>query len=94
MMKKLDYQVKHILVQHRYEAEDLLHKLKDGQSFEDLALKFSQCPSAKAGGDLGVLKFGQADSDFEDAVSQLKTGEVSRAAVQTRFGYHLLFRLK
>ena len=43
---------KHILVDHEYEAQDLLKKLKDGKTFEDLAKDFSLCSSGSKGGDL------------------------------------------
>lgn len=87
------YQAAHILVTHGYQAEDLLKKLKEGQDFSLLAQKYSICPSASQGGDLGVLAVGKADSDFEEAALALKLGETSSAAVRTRFGYHLIKRL-
>ena len=86
------YHVQHILVKHQYEAEDLLRKLGQGAEFSDLAKKFSICPSAAVGGDLGPQKFGRDDSDFEDAVSILKLGEYTLKPIRTRFGYHLIFR--
>ena len=36
---------KHILVDHEYEASDLLKKLNEGKTFEDLAKDYSNCPS-------------------------------------------------
>ncbi len=82
----------HILVKHEYEAVDILRALQDGKSFEELAQKYSQCSSAKAGGDLGVFSSGRMDEDFEDAVLALKVGETSAKPVRTRFGYHLIKR--
>ena len=43
---------RHILVTNEYEAEDLLKKMHEGVSFEELAKKFSKCPSSARGGDL------------------------------------------
>ncbi len=86
------YHVQHVLVKHQFEAEDLLKKLGEGVAFSELAKKFSICPSAASGGDLGPQQFGRADSDFEEAVSQLKSGEYTSKAIRTRFGYHLIFR--
>jgi peptidyl-prolyl cis-trans isomerase C len=88
------YHVAHILLQHQYEAEDLLKKLKAGEAFEALAQKFSKCPSAARGGDLGPLKSGRADPDFEEASLNLKIGEISEKPVRTRFGYHLIKRIR
>ncbi|WP_347358674.1 peptidylprolyl isomerase [Bdellovibrio sp.] len=82
----------HILVKNQYEAEDLIKNLKDGKSFEDLAQRYSQCSSAKAGGDLGVFGEGRMDADFEEAAFALKVNEVTAKPVRTRFGYHIIKR--
>jgi peptidyl-prolyl cis-trans isomerase C len=88
-----NYHVRHILLRHQYEAEDVLRKLVAGESFESLARKFSTCPSSAQGGDLGTLAFGRADSDFEEEVTRLKIGETSTSPVRTRFGYHIIWRI-
>lgn len=85
--------VAHILVTHQYEAEDLLKKLKDGAAFEDLAKKHSHCPSAPHGGDLGALDPRRLDPDFAEIAESLSPGEISKT-VRTRFGYHLIKKLK
>lgn len=84
-------QARHILVEKEYEAQDLVKKLAEGEKFEDLARKFSQCPSGKSGGDLGSFRQGQMVKPFEEAAFALKVGEVS-APVRTSFGYHLIER--
>lgn len=86
------YHVHHVLVKHQFEAEDLLRKLGQGVLFEELAKKFSICPSASVGGDLGPQKFGRADSDFEEAVQNLTPGQYTSKPIRTRFGYHLIYR--
>lgn len=88
------YHVHHILVDQKYEAEDLLRQLREGKSFFDLAQKFSKCSSAQKGGDLGPIKEGKADPDFEEAALILRPGETSLTPIRTRFGYHLIFRVK
>jgi peptidyl-prolyl cis-trans isomerase C len=82
----------HILVQHEYQAQDVLRLLEQGKTFEELARRFSTCPSASAGGDLGEVKKGRMDEDFEDAAYVLKPGEQTSKPVKTRFGYHLIRR--
>lgn len=83
---------RHILVEQQYEAEDLLRKIEAGESFEELAKKFSRCPSSRAGGDLGSFGRGRMVEAFEEAAFALEPGEVS-SPVRTRFGYHLIQRL-
>ena len=85
------FSAKHILVSHEYEAEDLIKKLDEGSAFEELAQKFSKCPSSQQGGDLGSFTQGRMVPEFEQAVMQLKPGQVS-APVRTSFGYHLILR--
>jgi peptidyl-prolyl cis-trans isomerase C len=81
----------HILVEQKFEAEDLLKKIKEGVDFTSLAQKFSKCPSASQGGDLGLIDLSRLDSDFAEAALTLKQGEIS-GTVRTRFGYHLIRR--
>ncbi len=82
---------KHILVEQEYEAQDLIKKLGEGETFETLAQKFSKCPSSQEGGDLGEFTKGQMVKPFEDAAFALGVGETS-APVKTQFGYHLIHR--
>jgi peptidyl-prolyl cis-trans isomerase C len=82
---------KHILVEQEYEAQDLLKKLAEGKSFEELAQKFSKCPSSQRGGDLGEFGKGRMVAPFEEAAFGLDVGQVS-APVRTKFGYHLIQR--
>lgn len=85
---------KHILVEQEYEAKDLLAKLNKGEnSFEELAEKFSKCPSGKSGGSLGEFGKGQMVAPFEEAAFSLDVGKVSEP-VKTQFGYHLILREK
>ncbi|MBT4792842.1 MAG: peptidylprolyl isomerase [Halobacteriovoraceae bacterium] len=82
---------KHILVDQEFEAKDLLAKIEQGSTFEQLAGDFSKCPSAKQGGDLGSFGKGMMVKPFEEAVVNLEVGEVSQP-IKTQFGYHLILR--
>lgn len=84
---------RHILVRHEFEAKDLQRKLREGVSFEELARKYSTCPSAPLGGDLGDLtkKLDRLDESFREALEKLKAGEIS-GPVRSSFGYHLIQR--
>ena len=82
---------RHILVEQEFEAQDLVKKLGEGTTFEDLAQKFSKCPSGRRGGDLGEFGKGRMVKSFEDAAFALGVNEVS-PPVRTQFGYHLIQR--
>jgi peptidyl-prolyl cis-trans isomerase C len=83
----------HILVNQEFEALDIVKKLSEGKSFEDLARDFSTCPSASDGGNLGEFGKGMMVPAFEKAAYALLPGEVS-GPVRTQFGFHLIKRLK
>ena len=81
---------KHILVDTEEKASDLFNKINEGAiSFEDAAAEHSTCPSKDAGGNLGSFPRGQMVPEFEEAVFNMKQGEIS-GPVQTQFGYHLI----
>ncbi len=83
----------HILVEQEFEAQDLIKKLNEGETFENLAKNFSKCPSGKNGGSLGEFGRGMMVKPFEEATYALNVGETS-GPVQTQFGYHLIKRFK
>lgn len=71
-------------------AEDLLARIRKGESFADLAKQYSKDPgSAKQGGELGFFGHGAMDKAFEQAAFSLKPGEVSEP-VRSTFGFHLI----
>ncbi len=82
---------RHILVEQEFEAKDLMKKIEEGKSFEELASTFSKCPSGKRGGDLGEFDRGRMVPSFDEAAFALKVDEIS-PPVRTQFGYHLIQR--
>jgi peptidyl-prolyl cis-trans isomerase SurA len=63
--------------------------VQGGESFSDLAKRFSNDSSAPQGGDLGWLNPGETVPPFEKAMNALQVGEVS-PPVQSQFGWHLI----
>jgi len=70
-------------------AKDLLEQLRKGESFEDLAKKNSDGPSAKDGGDLSYFKRGVLAKELEDKVFAMKAGETTDA-IRTKQGFVIL----
>lgn len=60
-------------------------------SFAELASKYSDCSSAKKGGDLGSFGRGAMQKPFEDAGFSLKIGEMSEP-IWTDSGVHIILR--
>jgi peptidyl-prolyl cis-trans isomerase SurA len=70
-------------------ADDLLKQIRGGGTFEDVAKKNSDGPSAADGGALGVFKRGQLAKELEDRTFAMKAGDVTDV-IQTKQGYVIL----
>jgi peptidyl-prolyl cis-trans isomerase SurA len=70
-------------------ADDLLEQIHKGATFEDIAKKNSDGPSASQGGDLGVFKRGALAKELEDKTFAMKAGEVTDV-IRTKQGYVIL----
>ena len=75
----------------RAKAEQLLGQVKQNPaSFAEVAKKNSQDPgSAGQGGDLGFFSRGAMVKPFDDAVFQMKVGEIV-GPIESQFGYHII----
>ena len=75
------------------EAKEKIDKIKKeldgGADFVQLAKAYSDCPSAKTGGDLGPIKKGEMVKDFTDAAYATELNGISDP-VKTPFGYHII----
>jgi peptidyl-prolyl cis-trans isomerase SurA len=70
-------------------ANDLLKQIHDGASFEDIAKKYSDGPSAADGGALGTFERGKLAKSIEDETFAMKAGDVT-GVVHTKQGYVIL----
>ncbi len=93
---------RHILIQAAADADaealkasesklqDLLGRIRNGESFAELAKSASEDPgSAANGGDLGWVSKGMMVPEFETALFKLDKGQVSDI-VKSSFGYHII----
>ncbi|ERN14446.1 peptidyl-prolyl cis-trans isomerase Pin1 [Amborella trichopoda] len=70
----------------------LREEIVSGRSkFSDIASRYSDCSSAKRGGDLGPFRRGQMQKPFEEATFSLQVGEISDI-VDTDSGVHIILR--
>lgn len=70
-------------------ANDLLKQIRGGASFEEIAKKDSDGPSASDGGTLGIFKRGQLAKELEDKTFAMKAGDVTDV-IRTKQGYVIL----
>jgi len=89
---KKEYQVYHIVVKTKAEAEKIAKELtaKKALKFADAAKKYSlDQESAAKGGELGYILEDNIIKEIAGVISNLKKDEVS-APIQTKFGWHLV----
>ncbi len=83
----------HILVKKNSEALMVVDRLKNGESFTNLAKELSiDKASGKRGGDLGFFRKGMMVKPFEDVAFKLEKDQIS-GPVKTEFGYHIIKRI-
>ena len=70
---------------------EILEKARQGEKFEDLAMQYSDGPSASKGGDLGGFGPGMMHPAFEEAAFACDVGGITEI-VETPFGYHIIYR--
>ena len=88
MKPELEVHARHILVDTKEEAEEIIKRLKNGEDFATLANEKSKDTNAE-GGDLGFFTRGQMLKPFEDAAFALEPGQISEP-VKTQFGWHVI----
>ncbi|KAI9357638.1 FKBP-like protein [Zopfochytrium polystomum] len=86
--------VRHILCEKHSRAMEALDKLREGVSFDKVAMEYSE-DKAKAGGALGWMVRGSMVGAFQDAAFALAPSTVSAPVytdppVRTQFGYHII----
>jgi len=86
----LKVRASHILLPTRKEAEEVLKRLKEGESFTKLVKEYSiDTLTVDKGGDLGYFSRGEMVPEFEKAVFSLKNlGDIT-GIIKTPFGYHI-----
>ena len=69
---------------------DILDRLQQGEGFEDLARVYSQAPTAKDGGDLGVFEEKLLTSQIKEALQGLKAGQFT-PVIETEQGLQIFY---
>jgi len=70
-------------------VREVMTRLKHGDSFEDMALRFSDGPNALQGGRLGFVRQGELLPGIERAIASLVPGGISDP-IETSEGFHIM----
>ena len=81
---------RHILVQTREQALEVIGRLTKGEDFAALAKSVSTGPSGKRGGDLGYFTANRMVPPFSKAAFSTRPGEFTTKPVKTQFGWHII----
>jgi peptidyl-prolyl cis-trans isomerase SurA len=73
----------------REKVREVMTRLKQGESFEDLALRFSDGPNASHGGNLGLVRQGELLPEIERTIATLVPGGISDV-IETSEGFHIM----
>ena len=96
------YEASHILIAARRDRPEAFAAARDRAEvvlatlasepgrFADLAAAHSDCPSASAAGNLGQITRGDTTPEFEWALVRLAPGEMTKAPVESRYGFHII----
>lgn len=71
-------------------ADSLIDSLDVGMSWELMAKNHSQDSTASKGGDLGYIKKGLLDPEYERAAAKLNNGQHSEEPAKTDLGWHVI----
>ena len=86
-----EFKARHILVESEDAAKSVIKDLEGGGDFAKIAKAQSKDPgSAANGGDLGWFSGQSMVKPFSDALGTLEKGAITKAPVQTQYGWHVI----
>lgn len=85
-----EYKARHILLEEKEQAEEMIRQLDDGADFAELAEDNSTGPTKSRGGDLGWFSAEQMVEPFMNEVKALEPGNYTAEPVETQYGWHVI----
>lgn len=86
----MEYKARHILLEEKEQAEEMIRQLEDGAEFAALAKDNSTGPTKSRGGDLGWFSAEQMVEPFMKEVKALEPGNYTTEPVETQYGWHVI----
>jgi peptidyl-prolyl cis-trans isomerase C len=85
-----EYRARHVLVEKKTEAEEVIKALQAGEKFEKLAARSKDEGSKVNGGDLDWAAPSNFVKPFADAMVALQKGKFTAQPVESQFGWHVI----
>jgi peptidyl-prolyl cis-trans isomerase C len=85
-----EYRARHILVEKKTEAEEIIKALQGGEAFEKLAVRSKDEGSKVNGGDLDWAAPSNFVKPFADAMIGLQKGKFTATPIESQFGWHVI----
>lgn len=89
-LKGQEYKLRHIVVDEVEAAREIIAKLRDGETFDEVASEFIENPDKGTAGDLGWVSQQTLLEPIRDLVAQMEVGAYSPEPVATEFGQHVI----
>lgn len=89
-LKGQEYKLRHIVVDEVEAAREIIAKLRDGETFDEVASEFIENPDKGTAGDLGWVSQQTLLGPIRDLVAQMEVGAYSPEPVATEFGQHVI----
>ena len=83
-------QISEIVVDTKEKADEILNRLKLGESFEEIAEKESIAPTREKRGEIGWIEVEKLNPEVTSLLSKVKPGEILANIIKTEMGYHII----
>ena len=83
-------QISEIVVDTKEKADDILNRLRLGESFEKIAETESIAPTREKRGEIGWIEVEKLNPEVSSLINQLKPGEILANIIKTEMGYHII----
>jgi peptidyl-prolyl cis-trans isomerase C len=83
-------QISEIVVDTKEKADEILNRLKLGESFEEIAEKESIAPTREKRGEIGWIEVEKLNPEVASLLSKVKPGEILANIIKTEMGYHII----
>ncbi len=85
-----EYHIRHILVEHETDVNNVIAALKRGEDFKKLAGTVSIDPSSGDGGNLGWMGAELMPAGFLAVIATLEPGDYASQPVESSYGWHII----